>query len=82
VWPAAHLVLAVSSSSIPAAPVIAAMLAGVVVATMGHAARNQRVVGVGLAILFLATAAMIVVGFAAFDQNPNDPRPCAIREAC
>jgi peptidoglycan/LPS O-acetylase OafA/YrhL len=75
-------VLAASASDIPAAPVVAAMAIGVLIAIYGHAARNYRIVGVGLTILFLATAAMVLVGFTAYDQDPNDPRPCAIQAAC
>lgn len=71
-----------AASDIPAAPVIAVMAFGVVMATMGHAARNQRVAAIGIAILFLATAAMVVAGVTAFDQDPRDPRPCALPASC
>jgi hypothetical protein len=71
VWNPRPVVLA----DIPAAPVIGVMTLGVVVAIMGHAGRNPRVVAVGLIVLFLATALMIVGGFAAYQGDESDPRP-------
>jgi hypothetical protein len=71
-----------AASDIPAAPVVAVMAFGVVMAVFGHAARNQKVAGIGIAILFLATAAMVVAGVTAFDQDPSDPRPCALPASC
>ena len=38
------------------------MTLGVVIALVGHMAKSYRVVAVGLAILFIATALMVVVG--------------------
>lgn len=75
---AAVLVLA----SIPAAPVVGLMAFGVVVALFGHIGRNSRVVGAGIAAIFLATALMVGLGFAAYQDNSRDPRPCAIQAAC
>jgi hypothetical protein len=63
-----------AASSIPAAPVIALMAVGVVVAIVGHATRSRGAVALGLAILFLATAGMIVGGFAAYQGGDSDPR--------
>jgi len=63
-----------AASDIPAAPVLALMAIGVIIAIGGHATRSKAAVATGLAILFLATAGMIVGGFAAFQDNPNDPR--------
>ena len=65
-----------AASTLPAAPVIALMAVGAIVAVLGHASRSKSVVAVGLVVLFIATAAMVVVGFAAYQQDPNDPRPC------
>jgi hypothetical protein len=65
-----------AAATIPAAPVLALMAVGAVVAVLGHGARSRSVVALGLTLLFLATAAMVVVGFAAYQQDPNDPRPC------
>jgi hypothetical protein len=67
------LVLAVSD--IPAAPVVGMMTFGVVIALVGHVAKSYRVVAVGLAILFIATALMVLVGFAAYNSDETDPRP-------
>ena len=64
-----------AASDIPAAPVVALMAFGVVIALVGHASRSTALVATGLAILFLATAVMIVGGFVAFQDDPSDPRP-------
>jgi hypothetical protein len=62
-------------ATIPAAPVLGLMALGVVVALFGHAARMRGAVALGLAILFLATAAMVLAGFADFrGSSGNDPR--------
>lgn len=66
-------VLAVSEIS--PAPVVAVMAFGVLVAIVGHLIKARYVVGTGLAILFLATGAMLVGGYAAFNDDPSDPRP-------
>lgn len=80
--PMLHAVLAASASDIPAAPVVGLMAFGVVIAVLGHSARNTKVAGVGIAVLFVATALMVIVGYAAYNDNPNDPRDCAIPQAC
>jgi hypothetical protein len=69
-------------AQIPAAPVLALMAFGVVLAMFGHIGKNYKVVGIGLAALFLATGLMIVLGFASYQDNSRDPRPCAIKPAC
>jgi hypothetical protein len=51
------------------------MAAGILVAIAGHVVRSPRVVGAGLALVFLATALMILGGFAAFQGDERDPRP-------
>jgi hypothetical protein len=63
-----------AASDIPAAPVLGLMAIGVLIAVVGHAVRSKATVVTGLAILFLATAGMVIGGFAAFNQNPSDPR--------
>ncbi|HEU4658818.1 MAG TPA: hypothetical protein VFR97_14915 [Capillimicrobium sp.] len=69
-------VLAVSGIS--AAPVIAVMGFGVLVTLAGHVLKVRYVVATGLAILFLATAAMLAGGYAAYHDDPSaDPRPKA-----
>jgi putative exporter of polyketide antibiotics len=67
--------LVLAAQTVPAAPVLSLMLAGIVIAVAGHIARNYRVVGVGLAVLFVATALMFLVGFAAYQGDEPDPRP-------
>ena len=67
--------LVLGMSDIPAAPVIGVMTLGVVIALVGHISKSYKVVAVGLAILFIAMALMVVVGFAAYNQDPGDPRP-------
>ena len=64
----------VAATSLPAAPVLALMGFGVVVAIAGHAARARWLVVTGLAILFLATAAMVAGGVVAYHGGENDPR--------
>ena len=61
-------------STVPAAPVIGLMAIGVVIALVGHATRSRGTVATGLAILFLATAGMVVGGFAAYHGGDTDPR--------
>jgi hypothetical protein len=68
--------LVLAASDLPAAPVVAAMAFGVVMAIVGHSAKNSAVAAIGIAILFLATAAMMIAGITAFNQDPSDPRPC------
>jgi hypothetical protein len=46
----------------------------VVIAIAGHATKSKGAVATGIAILFLATAGMIVGGFAAYQDDANDPR--------
>lgn len=76
---AALLVLA----DIPAAPVLAIMTFGLVITLAGHINKNYKIVAIGLAILFLATAAMIIGAYASYSGGDGgDPRPCAIPQAC
>lgn len=67
--------LYVAASNLPAAPVLGLMGAGVIVAIVGHASRARRTVVVGLALVFLATALMVVGGYLAYDDDSSDPRP-------
>jgi hypothetical protein len=67
--------LAAYDATVPAAPVLAIMAAGVVVAVLGHIVKSYRVVAVGIAILFLATALMLIGAFIAFKRGEKDPRP-------
>jgi len=63
-----------AAAEVPGATVVGAMTFGVVVALVGHVTRDQKVVAVGLAVLFLATLAMVVLGYAAYLGGEVDPR--------
>ncbi len=67
---------------LPAAPVVGLMALGVVMAVVGHAGKDRRVVIVGLGLLFLATLLLFVVGYFAFNAGDLDPRtPANPRDA-
>ena len=68
------LLAAEPGGDVPAAPVLILMAVGVLLAIGGHIYRSRTVVGMGLFILFLATAAMIVGGFVAYQGDEPDPR--------
>lgn len=59
---------------ISASLVLVLMVAGIAVAILGHLSGARGLVATGLAILFLATAAMVVGGFVAYQDDPADPR--------
>ena len=69
------MVAVFAAANIPAAPVLALMAIGVLVAIGGHATKSRSAVVTGLAILFLATGGMVIGGFAAYHTGENDPRP-------
>jgi hypothetical protein len=59
--------------AIPATPVYALMAFGFVLAVMGHIFKDQRIVGIGIAILFLATALLILGAYQSYqDSGPLD----------
>jgi hypothetical protein len=62
-------------TEVPAAPVLALMAFGVVLAIVGSVVRSTSLQATGLALLFLATAAMVIGGFVAFRGGDEDPRP-------
>ncbi|HEV3001280.1 MAG TPA: hypothetical protein VGW75_11125 [Solirubrobacteraceae bacterium] len=64
-----------AATDIPAAPVVTLMAFGVIIAIIGHASRSRTFVVAGLLILFMATGAMFVGAFAAFQGDEPDPRP-------
>jgi hypothetical protein len=68
-------------SAVPAAPVLALMAFGVLLAIAGSLVRSTTVQAAGLALLFLATAAMVVGAFVAFEGDERDPRPTTPRSA-
>ena len=69
------LAAAEPSREVPAAPVLILMALGVLLAVAGHLYGSRLVVGMGIFVLFLATAAMIAGGFLAYEQDDQDPRP-------
>ena len=75
-----HLHLA--ASAVSPGFVAAVIGLGVLVALGGHLAGSRRTVVGGLAILFAASALMIVGGYLAYRDDPADPRPCAEPGTC
>jgi ABC-type Na+ efflux pump permease subunit len=69
-----------AADEVPAAPVLGLMALGVVVAIVGHTVRDRRIVGMGIAALFVATALMVLGAFFAYQGDENDPRPPEDRE--
>lgn len=65
-------------ADIPAAPVLAVMTCALVITLAGHVGRNYRVVGVGIALLFAATLAMMVSAYISYSGNDKDPRKCKV----
>jgi hypothetical protein len=55
--------------AISATPVYALMAFGFVLAVMGHIFRDQRIVAVGIAILFLATALLILGAYQSYQDS-------------
>jgi high-affinity Fe2+/Pb2+ permease len=74
--------IVLGASNLPAGPAAALIAAGVLVAIAGHLAGSRRTVVIGLAILFAASALMIVGGYLAYRDDPVDPRPCAQPGTC
>ena len=66
--------LAAAAETIPAAPVLIFMAIGVILALLGHMSRARWLVVTGLTILFMATAAMVVGAYVAFESGETDPR--------
>ncbi len=75
-------VLVLAASAVSPGPVAALIALGAVVAIGGHLAGSRRTVLTGVAILFAASALMIVAGYLAYRDDPVDPRPCAQPGTC
>jgi hypothetical protein len=56
-------------AALSAAPIYALMAFGFVLAVMGHIFRDQRIVAVGIAILFLATALLIWGAYQSYQDS-------------
>ena len=76
---AASLLAASGPSATPVALLIGL---GVLVGIAGHLAGSRKTVVVGLAILFIATALLIVGAYSSFSDNDVDPRPCDAPGSC
>jgi hypothetical protein len=74
--------LVLAASAVPAGLVAGLIALGAVVAVAGHLAGSRRTVVGGLAILFAASALMVVGGYVAYRDDPVDPRPCADPGTC
>jgi hypothetical protein len=70
----------IAAGEIPAAPVVGVMAFGLIMAVVGHISKNNAVAGLGIAVLFLATAAMVLLAYldysdgGSFDPRPKDPK--------
>ena len=76
----AALILGASGPS--ATPVVLLIGFGVLVALVGHLAGSRRTVAVGIAILFVATALLIVGAYMSFSDDAVDPRQCDAPGGC
>jgi len=74
--------LALGASAVPAGLVAALIALAALVAIGGHVAGSRRTVVTGIAILFAASALMIVGGYLAYRDDPADPRPCPQEGTC
>ena len=70
------------ASDLSATPVALLIALGVVIGVVGHLAGSRRTVAVGIAVLFIATALLMVGGYLAFQDDPVDPRPCDAPGGC
>jgi len=64
-----------AASDLSAAPVAALIVVGVLVAIGGHIAGSRKVAATGIAILFVATALLILGAYAAYQDDSGDSRP-------
>jgi hypothetical protein len=72
----------IGASDLSATPVALLIGFGVIVAIVGHLAGSRRTVGVGIAILMIATALLLVGGYLAYSDDAVDPRPCDAPGGC
>ncbi len=70
------------ASDLSATPVALLIGFGVLVGVAGHIARSRRTVAVGIAILFAATALLMVGGYLSYRDDGTDPRPCDAPAGC
>jgi hypothetical protein len=67
--------MVLAASEIPVAPVVIFMAVGVIIAMFGHAAKSRSTVMTGLMMLFIATGAMFIGAYLAYQSDEKDPRP-------
>lgn len=72
----------IGASDLSATPVALLIGFGVLIGIVGHLAGSRRTVVVGIAILFIATALLMVGGYIAYRDDPGDPRPCDAPRGC
>jgi hypothetical protein len=72
----------IGASDLSATPVALLIGFGVLVGLVGHLAGSRRTVVVGIAILFVATALLLVGGYSAYQDDAVDPRPCDAPGGC
>jgi hypothetical protein len=56
-------------AALPATPIYALMAFGVVLALMGHIFHDYRIVGIGLAVRFIATALLFLGAHQAYQDS-------------
>jgi hypothetical protein len=76
----AALILGASGPS--ATPVVLLIGFAVLIAIAGHLAGSRRTVAVGIAILFVATALLIVGAYVSYHDDQVDPRQCDAPGGC
>ncbi len=72
----------IGASDLSATPVALLIGFGVLVGLVGHLAGSRRTVVAGIAILFAATALLLVGGYLAYRDDAVDPRPCDAPGGC
>lgn len=72
----------VGASDLSAAPVAALIASGAIIGIAGHLTGSRRTVVAGIAILFLATALLIVGAYLSYQGGGADPRPCSAPGGC
>ena len=70
------------ASDLSATPVALLIGFGVLIGIVGHLAGSRRTVVVGIAILFIATALLMLGAYLAFEDDRGDPRPCDAPRGC
>ena len=65
----------IAASQLPAAPLLAVMVFGVLVAIAGHIVKARWLAATGIALVFVSTAALFLGGYMAYSDDPDaDPR--------